>query len=355
MRIAIVYNEPVVSAAGEHWLAHDIGTLPPDFEDASELGVLGEVDRIDDALRERGYETTRFAVDSAEGLTRFLAEQRPELIFNSCESFLGRDALAMAVTGVYDLFDIPYTGSPTLALGLTYDKAVAKALFLSRGVPTPPHVLLEPNDTLTAVPLHYPLIVKPAREDASNGITSHSVVHDEAQMKRRVRFVWQTFRQAALVEEFIEGRELNVALLATSADEWSVLPISEIRFIDFGDEPHIVSYESKWIPGSRVYEGTVPQCPADLPEALAQEVRETALRAARLVGLRDYGRIDMRLRTADDAIFVLEANPNPDISHDAGFMRSAGASGRSYADAINDIVERALERSRAGSHPATAQ
>jgi D-alanine-D-alanine ligase len=155
--------------------------------------------------------------------------------------------------------------------------------------------------------------------------------------------------------EFIEGRELNVALLATSADEWSVLPISEIRFIDFGDEPHIVSYESKWIPGSRVYEGTVPQCPADLPEALAQEVRETALRAARLVGLRDYGRIDMRLRTADDAIFVLEANPNPDISHDAGFMRSAGASGRSYADAINDIVERALERSRAGSHPAAAQ
>jgi D-alanine-D-alanine ligase len=181
------------------------------------------------------------------------------------------------------------------------------------------------------------------RTDASNGITAHSVVSNVKELVRRVRFVRDTFAQSALVEEFIDGRELNVALLAVSPTQWAVLPVAEIVFQNFGDRPRIVGYEAKWVPGTVEYNGTVPKCPADLPDELAAEIRELAVRAARVLGLRDYGRVDLRLR-ADNVPFVLEGNPNPDISHDAGFARSALASGRTHEQAILEMVARAIER-----------
>jgi D-alanine-D-alanine ligase len=347
MRIAIIYNEPRPAPPGEHWLAHDASDKAAAPQaDASELGVLDEVAGIDELLRRAGHESTAFAVRDVSGVARFLEAERPNLIFNACESLHGDDSLTMAVAGLFDLFGIPYTGSAALTLGLALDKSIAKALFRAHDVPTPAYVLLEQNACIDDLELQYPLIVKPVREDASNGITAGSVVTDADQLSRRARFIWQAFDQAALVEEYIDGRELNVALLATSPTEWLTLPISEIAFEGFGDQPRIVCYESKWVPGSAAYDGTVPLCPATLPEHVAEEVRATALRAAQVIGLRDYGRIDLRLRAGDDAVFVLEANPNPDISRDAGFMRAAAASGRTHADTICEIVARAAERAR---------
>src|SRR5919108_291374 len=280
MRIAVIYNEPKPAPASDHWLASDASAHGPAPDaDASELGVLDQVAGIDDFLRDAGHDTTVLAIRDVASLVRLLEADRPDLIFNVCEALRGDDTLTMAVAGLFDLCGIPYTGSSALTLGLALDKSITKALFRAHGVPTPAYELLEPN-TPCDLELRYPLIVKPVRADASNGITAGSVVGDAGEVARRAAFIWRTFEQPALVEEYIDGREFNVALLAASPTEWVTLPLSEITFEGFGDQPRIVCYESKWVHGSAAYRRTVPQCPAAVSDDVAAEVRAAALLAA---------------------------------------------------------------------------
>jgi D-alanine-D-alanine ligase len=246
---------------------------------------------------------------------------------------------------VYDLFGIPYTGAGTMALGIALNKAVSKAIFEAYDIPTPRFRSFEPGELPSDdIPLQFPLIVKPLREDASIGIDNNSIVSDLAALKERVVFVHREFNQPALVEEYIDGRELNVAVLADEHGTFRTLPISEITFDSMPPgNPRIVSYEAKWVEESPLYKTTIPVCPADIDERTAAHARAIALKAANAVGLRDYGRIDMRLRD-DGALFVLEANPNPDISLDAGFMRACQTSGLTHTQAINCIASQAVAR-----------
>jgi D-alanine-D-alanine ligase len=189
------------------------------------------------------------------------------------------------------------------------------------------------------------MIVKPSREDASVGIDDRSVVNTPGELRRQVHYVIEEFDQPALAEEYIDGRELNVAILGSVNP--LVLPISEIDFSGLTSEMHkIVSYEAKWIPDSVAFKGTQGVCPAPLPPRLEAEIRATALRCFHLVGCRDYARVDFRLSPAG-VPYVLEVNPNPDISDDAGFARSTRTYGLSYSEAIGKIVESVLERTRA--------
>ena len=192
--------------------------------------------------------------------------------------------------------------------------------------------------------MSFPLIVKPANEDASVGIDDSSVVYSLPDLRKRVRFIHTEYDQPALAEEYIDGRELNVAILGNRPP--LALPISEIDFSGLTDGMHkIVSYEAKWMHGTVAYEGTNGVCPAILPAQLEARLKETAVRAYTLIGCRDYARVDFRL-TKDGVPYVLEVNPNPDISDDAGFARSARAQGYSFAEIVGKIVESALERSR---------
>ena len=347
-RVAVIYNEPKADPTEEHWIwkSDSESRIAKDgFYDASEYGVLDEVRLIGDFLAARGYAVSLFAVEDPAELSDFLKKEVPDVIFNCCESFRGRASLEMNVAAVYELFGIPYTGTSAISLGLCLDKGLAKAVFRAHGVPTPDFAVVHPGDAESAVNLRFPLIVKPIAEDASIGIDRHCVVHDEAALENRIRFVHGQFRQAALVEEFIDGRELNLALLASSPTDFEALPISEIVFEGLPESyPRILSYESKWLTRSDVYKATMPKCPAEIEPRLAAQIRQVALKAARAVGLRDYGRVDFRLRNGDDAIFVLEVNPNPDITFDSGFIRAAEATGRTHGDAVCTILERALER-----------
>jgi D-alanine-D-alanine ligase len=325
--------------------------LSPGFRDASEYGLLDEIRVIERVIREVGHDSQIHAASTPAGLAAFLDREQPDVVFNCCESFQGVAALEMSVAALYDLFGVAYTGSPALTLGIALNKGIAKSLFRANGVPTPRHVVMaSAADLARPHPLAYPLIVKPIAEDASIGIDARSVVHDNAAMAERVKFVWSEFNQPALVEEFVDGRELNVGLLADSRGEFLALPVSEVPFDALPPgTPAIVSYDAKWITDSLAYKSTPSRCPASLEPALAERVQQTALSAARAVGLRDYGRIDMRLRMGDQALFVLEANPNPDLSDEAGFMRAAVASGRTVAATVLQILSRAVER--AGIRP----
>ena len=348
MKITIIYNEPKHTEASDHWLSRSQTevNLSTDFRDASEFGILEEMEAIAEAIKSGGHDVSIFSVDDdIHRLIDLLDHNPPDAVFNLCEAVLGKAELEMPIAGVYELFDVSYTGAPALTLGIALNKAIAKAIFVANGIPTPRHITVYKGDEVPNHDLHFPLIVKPIAEDASIGIDNNSIVYSDHSLRERVAFVHNEFKEGALVEEFIDGREINVAVLGTMTGGFEALPVSEIRFDTMPEgNPHIVSYEAKWVEESPLYKTTVPHCPADLDPDIAQAAQALALKAADLLGLRDYGRVDMRMRGTDNALFVLEANPNPDISRDAGFIRSAITSGRTYEQILVHIAECALAR-----------
>jgi D-alanine-D-alanine ligase len=346
-RVAVIYNEPKHTDASEHWLARsNEAAVDESFRDESEYGVLEQMQSIAQALEGHGFSVTIFSADDdIKRLCDFLTTDRPDVIFNCCESISGKASLEMNIAAVYELLDIPYTGSGAMTLGIALNKSFSKDIFKSRGIPTPDFAVVEVGEHCDSGRLHFPLIVKPAKEDASIGIDAASIVYDSIQLDARVTFVHREFDQAAIVEEYIEGRELNVGVIGNE-ERMETLPISEIRFDTLPDDlPKIVTYEAKWVESSPYYAATVPECPAQVSESVANDAKKIAIDASRAIGLRGYGRIDMRLRASDNKLFVLEANPNPDISEDAGFMRAARVSGRGYDGTINEILQLALASS----------
>jgi D-alanine-D-alanine ligase len=169
------------------------------------------------------------------------------------------------------------------------------------------------------------------------------VVSSLEALKSRVDYITKRYSQPAIVEEYIDGREFNIAVLGNGAAKVA-LPPSEILFVDFPEgQPRICCYEAKWVEESPLFRKTVPSCPAKVPEALRGELQAIALKAYGIIGCRDYARVDMRVGQ-DGKIKVLEVNPNPDISSDAGFARAARASGLEYPDLVAAIVNAAEAR-----------
>ncbi len=361
LRISILYNEPKSGAVADRQFITSNGSLqtsrpvvrtdpksdkhaPFPAVDLSELGVMEEMEDIKRALTTLGYKPSVLNVDSdVFRLIEHLREDSPDLIFNLVECIENESAQEMNVAGLYDLLKIPYTGAGAFALGLALNKPRVKELLSYHGIKSPPfHVFDSP--TRISIPSHllFPLIVKPSKEDASVGISDASIVNTETELRRRVRFVLEEFQQPALVESYIDGRELNVAIIGYRKPV--VLPISEIDFSGLHDGmQRIVSYDAKWMTGTVAYEGTKGVCPAKLPAHLEAKLRDIALRAFHIVGCRDYARVDFRL-APDGELFLLEVNPNPDISDDAGFARSARAYGLTFPQIVGRIVESAIDR-----------
>jgi D-alanine-D-alanine ligase len=355
IHVTIVYNEPTGAAGARKKFVSAAGELQEGIVngrssqavvvDLSEVGVLEEVGNVRTSLMELGYEVSAFNVtDNLVELIEFLEAERPDLIFNLCESLANISIHEMHVAGIFEIVGIPYTGSPPLTMGLALNKARMKELLYYHGIATPKFVVYQ-NPAEVSVddfPLSFPVIVKPSMEDASIGIEVESVVDSFTALKKRVRVLFQQHDQPILVEEFIEGREVNVSILGNRRP--AVLPISEIDFSTLpADHPKILTYAGKWMKGTPAYEGTKGTCPADLPPSAETKLKEIALRVYRILGCRDYARVDFRL-TRNLSPYVLEINPNPDISDEAGFARSAKTSGRTYTQVIQKIVESALER-----------
>jgi D-alanine-D-alanine ligase len=357
--IAVVFNEPSIATdKGRMFISADgqVGALashneimtsmPNHLVDMSEVGVIEEREQVEKALQRKEYRTSLFNIDGdVKRLIQFIELQKPDLIFNLCESLKGESLHEMHVAGIYELMNIPYTGAATLALGTCLHKVRTKEILLAHGIPTAHHVIYTSLASYQtgSFPLKFPVIVKPAHEDASIGIMNASVVYEKPLLQKQIDYILKTFDQPALVEEYIDGRELNVAIIGNKKP--MVLPISEIDFSKLPDGyPKIVTYNAKWVKDTPEYDGTVGTCPAKLDDQVEQQVREVALHAYHLMEIRDYARVDIRL-DASNTPYVLEVNPNPDISCDAGFARSARTAGLTFDDMIVKIVETALERS----------
>jgi D-alanine-D-alanine ligase len=188
-----------------------------------------------------------------------------------------------------------------------------------------------------------PLIVKPRSEDGSHGLSAASVCASPEAALTQAAQVAALWRQDCLIEEFLPGREFNVGVLF----DGQILPVSEIEYQLPAGLPHLVTYEAKWIPGSAYDQGTPVRCPAvNLDEALAERLGALALQAYRLLGCRDYARIDIRLDARGDPR-ILEVNPNPDLSPDAGLARAAAKGGLHYDELISRIAGSAIARAAA--------
>ena len=343
MKVAIVYNEVnpdlYQKTKGK---AKDL-----DFKPVFALESLNPISEYEDmakSLQKVGYDAyTLNIMDSLQILTKDLEKNKPDVVFNLVEIFKDQPRLEMSFTGILELLNVTYTGAPPMALGTCQNKTLTKRILGTLGIRTPRYKIIKDMERSFRLGLRYPLIVKPAWEDASVGIDNDSIVNNVDALKKRTEYVFNSFKQPALVEEFIVGRELNVSVFGDKNP--TVLPISEIDFSRMPENLHpIVSFQAKWDPMHEAYHKTIPICPAILPDEIREEAERMALQCVQAVGTRDYSRVDMRLSKDDNKLYVLEVNPNPDLTEGAGFMRSAKHAGYSYKKTLKMIVDFAYER-----------
>ncbi len=348
LKVAVAFNE----AHPEYYVKHtekDANTLgfTPYFE-VDNLTPIEEYELLAKRLSKVGIEAYALNIlDDLSLLLKDIKKNKPDVIFNFIEIFKENARLEMNIVGLLELMGIPYTGAPPMALANCQSKILAKRLLNSVNIPTPRFLVIRKAVKRVIHDLNYPIIVKPAYEDASVGIENESIVTTHKALRERIEYVHKYFQQPALLEEFIEGRELNVAMLGdvnSRTEKPIALPISEIDFREMPNHLYnIVSYQAKWDPHHEAYHKTIPICPAVIPKKIEKKAKEIALKAFRIMSCRDYARVDMRL-AKDNKLYVLEVNPNPDLTEGAGFMRSAEAAGYSYIQAMKKIIRLAYHR-----------
>lgn len=305
-----------------------------------ERNIVSAVRDVEAALQRKRHSTRRAALGrDPRGFLAAARAFRPHAIFNLCESVGGKEYLEKNAVALFEMIGIPFTGNGVLPLGICQRKGLTKRILRTAGIPTPQFAVVPPGARSPRW-LDLPAIVKPAWTDGSLGITARSVVRNDDALRRRIGYVHRRFAQPALVERFIAGRELQVALVGNIRP--FVLAIAELSYEGLADRnPKICTYAAKWIRGSAYYKYTNPVLPAPVGRALERRVREIAAEVFRVFELRGYARVDFRVE--DDVPYVIDVNPNPDISADAGMAKAARHAGMSYADLIDRIVRIALE------------
>ena len=327
--ILVLHNEPVLPK--EH----------PDAEsEHSVVEVAAEMTRI---LADAGYDVRQLGLGPEPTvLWQELKKRKPDVVFNLYEGNADNTQTESFVAGLLEWSGIPYTGSPYAALSLARAKHTTKYLLTGAGLPTADFLVVNalpvPECTLA-----FPVIVKPAEQDGSVGVDQESVCTNQFQLEQRVRYILETYGPPVLIEEFIDGREFNVALV--ELPELTALPPSEITLPE--GEWSILTYDGKWKPGAPSHGR------ADLAPAAARKLRRLAEAAYRLLGCRDYARVDFRMN-ASGKPYILEVNPNPEISETAGFVGCLESGQMAYKEFIVRLVRQAHTR-KAAHGPCSAR
>ncbi len=301
------------------------------------------VDQVAAALERGGHVVSIVGVHGdVQRLVDGIAVTAPELVFNLMEMF--DDVLVgdVAVAGLLELIGVPFTGSGPGELAACQNKALAKKLLSFDGIATPRFAVFDPGAHVAVDALAMPLIVKPLRGDASIGVDeARSLVGDAAALAQRVREIHEEVHDDAIVEEFIDGRELYVGVLGNDAPH--ALPIIEIDFSGLpSSAPHLLGRRAKFEVGSAEYRGTRAVV-AKLPDAVRAHVTAVALEAYRALDVRDYGRVDLRL-TDGGEVYVIEVNASCYLEEKSELALAARVAGIDYATLVNRIAALAVER-----------
>ncbi len=317
LSIAMIYN------LADQWDRVDVNS------------VVDGVSSIQGTLETLGHRVTLMRVsDGILPLVQKLQASSPDLIFNLCEGFGEQSSGEYCVAGLIELLGIPFTGSGPFALALALDKPTAKRLFTAAGMLTPAFAVCREGIPLPA-DLSYPIILKLAGEDASLGITTENVVYDDGACRARLQALFAEHHAPVLAEQFIEGREFTVAVL-----DREPIVLEEIVFTV---EPKILCYRAKWTSGSLEDLGTRAVFEPEVSAAQRADMFDLAIRACDVIGTRDYSRVDFRMNERGE-IYVLEVNPNPDITPNSGYRGSLQAAGIAFPDFVSRIVGSAFNR-----------
>ncbi len=300
-------------------------------------------EEIFEALEKLGHHPFYQVLDGSTKCLRSLEDCGADLVFNLTESFAGDDTKEMNIAAYMDLLQLPYTGAGPHAHFLAQDKGTAKKMFAFHGIRTPYFATSYRGKIDHAHDIAFPLIVKPIWEDGSIGINADAVVHSVKELMERIEYIQDEFDSPALIEEYIEGREIYAAILG-SYENTETLPLVELDLSRLPKgTPKIASYDVKFEKDTQAHKLTKSSLAENLDEDTVSRLTATALGAYRAVKLRDYGRIDMRLSEKGE-VYVIEANPNPWLSSKHEFAMAGKASGRSYTQLIGEIIELAMAR-----------
>ena len=299
-------------------------------------------DEVAETLGKLGHEAKLHVLDGSIKSLHALARIECDLLFNLAESFAGNDTADYCIAAYLELLNIKFTGSGSHGLLYGQDKAVAKKILEFHGIHTPVFARSFRGRLDFSHDLEFPVIVKPAREDGSIGIEFSSVVTSIRELMERIDWLHANFDSPVLIEEFVEGREMYVGVLGNGHPE--ALPVIELDLSKLPEgTPRIAGAEVKWGKGTRAYRDTKSAVAEGLPEETTALLQQTAVSVFQALELRDYARIDMRLRP-DGRVAVIEANPNPWLASKAEFAMAARKSGRNYTQLIAEIVDLASAR-----------
>ena len=330
-RVALLVN----TTNGQYELPAD---APSDL--LAEVDAANYIEAYEAGIRAAGCEPLVHEGIPNLAVIGWLRKVHPRLCFNVCEGF-GGESREAHMPALLEALGLPYSGPGPLAAAVTQDKPMTKRLLSAAGLPTPPFEVLDCPEAALRCGLAFPLFVKPSHEGTGMGVQNESVVRCPEQLRRQVERIVQRYRQPALVESFIEGRELTCGVVGNNGD-LHVLPVLEV---DFGGYPPDLFpvYSSKH---KNDFDHLFRyRCPAPLPEALTQEVRRLTVETFAVTGCRDYGRVDFRL-TPEGRLYILEINALPGITPRSDMTMMAKAQGQSHEQLVAAVLTAALKRCR---------
>jgi D-alanine-D-alanine ligase len=346
LRVALLAN---LKKNAPHWE----GMQPDQWDD---LDSEKTIDALVNAIRSGGYECEFLEGDIT--LLDTVRKYKPDICFNICEAHFG-DAREAQVPALLEMLRIPYTGSKVLSLALALDKPMTKRILHWHELPTPDFQSFESPDEAIGDSLRYPLFVKPSREGTGMGVSAKSVVHNERELREQVAYITQKYHQTALVEEFIEGREVTVGMVGNL-----IGPVARrlpqnlespriqagLRFfppMEVDLKPYL---ETDAVYSNRLKVALADQlnyiCPAPLDDDLVDELNWLAAAVFRIVGALDVARVDFRLNVHENwKPYILEINPLPGLSPGiSDIVIEAQAEGMDHTELVNTILETALKR-----------
>jgi D-alanine-D-alanine ligase len=299
-------------------------------------------DEVAETLGKLGHEATLHVLDGSTKGLHALAKVDCDLVFNLAESFGGNDTADYCIAAYLELIGKRITGSGSRGLLYGQDKALAKKILEFHGIATPVFARSYRGRLDFSHDLEFPVIVKPAREDGSIGIEFNAVVSSIRELMERIDWLHSNFDSPVLIEEYVDGREMYVGVIGN--DNPTALPVVELDLSKLPEgRPRIAGAEVKWGKGTRAYRDTKSAVAEDLPEETSALLQQTAVAVFQALELRDYARIDMRLRP-DGRVAVIEANPNPWLASKAEFVMAARKAGRNYTQLIEELVDLAMAR-----------
>jgi len=341
MRIAVVFDTPTVDWSPERHAAQMV------IDIANQKNVEPEMEyQVAYALQKNGHDVLLLGVhDDLRAVSTRLADWKPDLVFNAIEAFLHNAELDYLIPALLESEGYRYTGAPPLALMVTRNKAMSKKIIAYHGINVPWfrsfRIGERPGKDL-APP--FPLIVKPLQADASEGISQASIVRGHDALVDRIAFVHERFGQAAIAEQYIEGRELYATVIG-NGDKVEILPIVEMVFDATAQRPEdrIATQQAKWNMRYRERNGIRNVFARPMSKATKEQLATTCLTACRALWLRDYARVDVRL-APDGEIWFIEANVNPFLAYGHDSAEAAHKAGMSYEAFVQRIIDEAMAR-----------